>query len=202
MGRRRRSARFLPGVFVFPGGGLEREDHQASGFSENFSPPPQGIDAETRRMWPGLIRCAIRETWEETGILLGHTAARAETSPQRALHWDAFAGGGLTPAFDQPRLLGRAITPPDSPIRFHTRFFLVETSTNAHGILRDEELEQVSWIPVHEARQLDLIDVTEFMLERALTRGASNPAPLFRYLGDKSLVIEGARRHFWYQTGS
>ncbi len=197
LGRRRSSARFLPGIVVFPGGRLEREDHRPSGFTERFSPSPGGIDAETKRKWPGLIRCAIRETWEETGIFLGRDERGSPRSSGRPTHWQAFADLGLAPAFEQPRLLGRAITPPDSPIRFHTRFFLVETASSTHGIARDGELEQVAWVPVDEARRLDMIDVTQFMLERALTEGASDPAPLFRYLGEKSEVIEGSARRLW-----
>jgi len=196
LGRRHRRARFLPGVFVFPGGGLERQDRMPSGFPEEFAAAPGGLDTASRHQLPALVRCALRETWEETGVLPGR---RIGTAPAhcRSEAWQAYAAAGVAPPFAAVRLLGRAITPTDSPIRFHTRFFLLEADAIVATEPRDRELEDVGWIPVDAAAREEMIDVTRFMLDRAITAGASDPAPLFRYRGDDSLVIEGERRSLW-----
>lgn len=188
MGRRSRTARFLPNILVFPGGGLERADHRPSGFSESIPIAPGGIDAATRRAFPALLRCALRETWEETGVLVGRRR-KAREAPAGEAIWQAYADAGIAPAFESLRLLARAITPPQSPIRFHTRFFCAEVTEAVFGEPRDDELEQVRWLPVEEALAEDLIDVTAFMLQRALVPGPSDPAPLFRYRQDKAVVV-------------
>lgn len=196
MGRRHAKARFLPGILVFPGGCLEAEDHKPSGFEEAFASSPDGLDAASHRMLKALVRCALRETWEETGVLVGKvnaSAQRAGTAPV----WQAFAKCGLSPALEQPRLLARAITPADSPIRFHTRFFLAETDAAVHDRAGDGELDGVSWIPAQSALQEDLIDVTRFMLERALEVGASDLAPLFHYRGETRLIDLDGKRLYW-----
>src|SRR5215813_12180614 len=71
LGQRRATARFLPGVYVYPGGRLDPEDRLRSGFMEEFAPLPAGLDQATTRLAPALLRAAIRETYEETGLLVG-----------------------------------------------------------------------------------------------------------------------------------
>lgn len=181
LGRRRRTARFLPGIWVFPGGRLETTDALPSGFEERFAALPGGLDAATRGKAQALLRAAVRETFEETGILLGRPGRRAEERHDPI--WQAYHAAGLTPAFEVPRLLARAITPTMSPIRFHTRFFLAEATGLAHGEPRDDELEEVAWVPLSDTPSLEMVDVTEFVLSRAL-KGAQPVAPLFSYRGD------------------
>ncbi len=196
MGRRHRKARFMPGVLVFPGGCLEASDHRPSGFQEAFHPPPEGLDAASRRKLPGLLRCALRETWEETGILVGSSGPAPKTGPD-ASHWQAFAERGLVPSLQRPRLLARAITPTRSPIRFHTRFFLAVTDQVVDARPGDGELDDVSWIPVEQARQEELIDVTRFVLERAIGPGATDPVPLFHYKEGAHLIDYGGQDSLW-----
>lgn len=181
LGRRRSTARFLPGIWVFPGGRLDPEDAEESGFEERFEPLPAGLDAATRGKAPALLRAAIRETLEETGVLVGRPG-RPRAAPRQPV-WQSYAEAGLAPAFERPRLLARAVTPTMSPIRFHTRFFLLEATDLAHGEPRDDELEQVAWIPLKETGSLEMVDVTEFVLAQAI-RGPHAIAPLFSYRGD------------------
>ncbi len=199
MGRRHRKARFLPGILVFPGGCLESADLEPSGFEERLQPPPSGIDSASRRKLAGLLRCAFRETWEETGVLVG-SGTEAPAHAGLATHWRAYAERGLAPALHRPRLLARAITPAGSPIRFHTRFFLAVTDEVVEAKPGDGELEGVGWIPAEEALGEDLIDVTRFMLERALGPGATDPAPLYRYRGERRLVELGGQRLPWQEA--
>ena len=44
VGRRRSDLRFLPGIYAFPGGRLDRDDLRPSGFAEPLNAPPPGID--------------------------------------------------------------------------------------------------------------------------------------------------------------
>lgn len=179
LGRRRRTARFLPGVYVFPGGHLEAADRQPSGFPESFAELPAELDRATRRKGQALLRAAFRETFEETGVLIGRPGAVEAAGPAEV--WQGYRAAGLQPAFEAARLLVRAITPTESPIRFHTRFFLIEATGLAHGTPRDEELEEVAWVPVGEAQRLPMVDVTEYVLAQALDARPTPRASLFSY---------------------
>ncbi len=183
----------MPGVYVFPGGRLSALDLRASGFAEDLAPPPPGLDARTRQRLAVFARAALRETFEETGLLLGLAApapAEAGTAPALGV-WAAFARAGLAPAFGVLGLVARAITPTASPQRFHTRFFLAD-GANAHGPLGgDGELEDIRWVPVAAAPDLPIPEVTLRVLEEALARRAEDaqgacgarPAALFRWVG-------------------
>jgi 8-oxo-dGTP pyrophosphatase MutT (NUDIX family) len=133
----------------------------------------------------------MRETFEETGLLLGLPAAatrRAPADEATTSVWNAFARAGLAPAFGTLRLVARAITPTYSPARFHTRFFLAD-GENARGSLGgDGELENVRWVPVATASSLPMPRVTTLVLDealahRALTAKSTRPAALFRWIG-------------------
>ena len=76
---------------------------------------------------------AVRETYEETGLLLGRLIA-----------------GRLEPALSGLDHIVRAITPTDSPIRFHARFFLADIAS-ASGTLRGNgELLDLAADVVHQ----------------------------------------------------
>ncbi len=199
MGRRHPKARFLPGILVFPGGRLEAKDFQPSGFAERFSMAPRGLDAASRAKWQALVRCALRETWEETGILVGEASENDKAEPRQE-HWQAFASAGVSPSLPTLRLLARAITPTDSPIRFHTRFFFAKVTDGLQVHNGDGELKGVTWISSDQALREDLVDVTRFMLERALSEGATDPAPLFHYQGETRLVDLPGRRLVWQES--
>ena len=195
LGRRAQRSRFMPGVYVFPGGRLSALDCRASGFAEDLAPPPPGLDARTRHRLAVFARAALRETFEETGLLLGLPApatapADAATAPAPDV-WAAFAHAGLAPAFSALGLVARAITPTASPVRFHTRFFLAD-GAHAHGPLGgDGELEDIRWVPVAAAPALPIPEVTLRVIEEALAHRAEDaqgargtrPATLFRWLG-------------------
>src|SRR5262252_2020164 len=71
IGRRGKGARFMPGRYVFPGGRVTAEDAQAwAGEIEN--------DEERRTL--ALKRAALRETFEETGLVVGEKRAAASES--------------------------------------------------------------------------------------------------------------------------
>ena len=82
MGRRPRRASFMPSVYVFPGGALEPTDRRPSGFPEPITLPAcTGLDGTTRRRYPCFLRAALRETQEETGLLIGRREAPSQAPP-------------------------------------------------------------------------------------------------------------------------
>ena len=207
----------MPGIYVFPGGRVGPEDRRPSGFAEPLPDPPPGLDQATRRRLGEFARAALRETFEETGLLLG--AAEAPSAPPPPLDriavgdskpprsalggdgakvWNAFTAAGLHPGFASMRLVARAITPTGSPVRFHTRFFLAEGAAAAGEIGGDGELESIHWAPLENLPELPMADITRLVLEEALahragTGGPDCPAPLFRWIG--------SRQHPWDLRG-
>ncbi len=193
LGRRSQRSRFMPGIYVFPGGRLSAADRGPSGYPEPL-PPPCGIDRATRRRLPVFARAALRETYEETGLLLGGAAgdgAGAGTEEARAEPvWRAYAAAALAPGFAAMRLVARAITPTDSPVRFHTRFFLAEGAAVRGRVGGDGELEDIHWAALENLPALPMADITQLVLEEALahragTGGPGRPAALFRWVGPK-----------------
>ena len=184
----------MPGIYVFPGGRLSTADRRPSGYPEPLPPPPCGTDQSTRRRLPVFARAAVRETYEETGLLLGGgTASGSETGDESAAAdpvWRAYREASLAPGFGDMRLIARAITPTDSPIRFHTRFFLAEGAAVQGRIGGDGELEDIHWAALEDLPALPMADITQLVLKEALARragtgGADRPAPLFRWIGAK-----------------
>ena len=168
LGRRPSTARFMPEVYVFPGGALEPGDGEASGLPEDFGPPPDG-DPRTRALWPALLRCALRELYEETGLLLSGGPCPPGASPARGTAWEAFRAAGGRPGFGGLSLVHRAVTPASSPIRFDTRF--LRASGELLGRLGgDGELEDLAWRPLATLQDLPLRQVTRQALQRALER--------------------------------
>ncbi len=136
--QRTHSAVFLPGVYVFPGGAVDDGDRDPALMSR-----APGIDeASANRMLgvsvggSGYILAAIRECFEEAGLLLADAGGGAVASNAELAHWRRRLSEGdldlpgLCEALDlrlhADRLvyLSRWITPPGPPRRFDTRFFV------------------------------------------------------------------------------
>ncbi len=176
VGRRPLSARFMPGVYVFPGGAIDPPDRT-----------PWSIESATEAMAPrlaGAARAAIRETWEEVGVLVGRRCSAlppAAEKPEAPIE-RAYRERGLVAAMDRLIYVGRAITPSHSFRRFNTRFFLSDGGDAFGEPAASAELEDAGWREI-ERHMLDgFRDVTRFMLARAiaLRRGAATgEAPLF-----------------------
>jgi 8-oxo-dGTP pyrophosphatase MutT (NUDIX family) len=173
-GRRPLNVKFMPGVYVFPGGAIDPPDRIA-----------WSVETGTEALGPKLMRsarAALRETWEEAGVLIGRTGRLPPAAPARTPIEQAYLKRGLVAAVDLLTYVGRAITPSHSFRRFNTRFFLGD-GNDVHGEpVASEELEDVGWHSVrHEAFE-SFRDVTRFMLARAiaLRQGTvSGETPLF-----------------------
>jgi 8-oxo-dGTP pyrophosphatase MutT (NUDIX family) len=191
MGRRRPKASFSPDAFVFPGGRMDAQDAlvepsspMSSDTLENLTSKAQCTPNEAR----GLATAAIREMYEETGLWL---AANGDVGPKADSDWHEFRARGLAPAHDKLSYLGRAITPPDSPIRFHARFFMASAADISGELGGSGELLDLGWHELDKALKLPIIDVTEFMLGeiRARVHGESRKgAPFFSYRANRPLI--------------
>ncbi len=137
---------------------------------------------------------AIRETFEETGLLVGQ---RSETPPKsRSRSWGLFLAHGVVPSLEILDFVARAITPPDSPRRYDARFFLADArhvQFDAHDELAGSgELLELQWVPLAEAKTLDLPEVTHLVVDEVAKRlaapGQRLPVPFFRYRRDRAIV--------------
>lgn len=152
MGKRPAKSRFVPDVFVFPGGGVEPQDKTTPALKSLVAPVATHLENQPGPTAATLATAAIRETWEETSLILGDVK-----------------GGTLLPDHSPLAFMGRAITPTDSPIRFHARFFMTDANNIPGTPTSNGELLQMDWFTIEEALKLPLIDITELMLARART---------------------------------
>jgi 8-oxo-dGTP pyrophosphatase MutT (NUDIX family) len=177
MGRRSRKASFIPDMFVFPGGRAEADDdllETVAPLSAAEASRMTASGAANAKMAKRLATAAIRETWEETGYVLGNSAVAGET---------------IQPDHAALRFAARAITPTDSPIRFHARFFLADGSALTGDPAGSGELSDLAWFPLLEAQKLPVIDVTEFMLGQLATLHVdSSRIPLFAYRNGRPAI--------------
>ncbi len=143
-------SKFLPGLYVFPGGGVEEADclpetealcagmdrERATSIMDDISSPENALGAWT---------AGIRETFEEVGLLMAYkkdgsvVSLDSEeplrdrlTSHRRLLHegktdfYDIMRNEGLILAADRLHYFSHWITPEPSPIRYDVRFFVAE----------------------------------------------------------------------------
>jgi 8-oxo-dGTP pyrophosphatase MutT (NUDIX family) len=173
-GRRPLDARFMPGVYVFPGGAIDPRDRIT-----------WSVEAGTETLGTRLARsarAAMRETWEEAGVLIGRAADSPSRESAELPIERAYQGHGLVAAMDVLTYVGRAITPSHSFRRFNTRFFLGDGRDVFGEPVASEELEDVGWHPMGCGALASFRDVTRFMLARAIalrSGTASGQAPLF-----------------------
>jgi 8-oxo-dGTP pyrophosphatase MutT (NUDIX family) len=192
LGKRHARHKFMPGKFVFPGGGVDPSDkrmpvatpldpHAQARLMQRFH---HGSPVRAR----ALALAAIRETFEETGLLLG---VRSEAANVPEGPWTAFAREKVLPDLRALHFVGRAITPPGRPRRFDARFFTMDASAVAHRIEGvtgpDAELVELIWMPLSDAKQLDMPAVTGVMLEELDVRIAQGmrhdlPVPFYRMI--------------------
>lgn len=192
MGKRHEGHKFMPGKFVFPGGRLDADDRRMP-----TAGPLDGRIAEAllaRTVRPSASRgralalTAIRETYEETGILLGTRADPMPAGPKEG-SWAAFFERGVLPDLSPLRFVGRAITPPRRPKRFDTRFFAIDREAicaELPGFVGpDKELVEAVWVELKAAEELDLPPITVVMLQELDHRNREGfahalPVPFYR----------------------
>ncbi len=196
LGRRHERHKFMPGKFVFPGGRVELKDKVIPTAAPLHPRDTERLMKRVRHPSAGKAAAyalaAIRETYEETGLMLGVPSDKPIPNPPE--EWAAFAKAGIVPDLSALHFIARAITPPGRPRRFDSRFFAADYSALARHddgfVGADSELVEVVWIPINKARQLDIPGVTAIVLEELQDRAAAgmshdHPVPLYRMLNKK-----------------
>jgi len=189
--RRRRSMAFAPGAHVFPGGSVDPRDAEAElawagpgpeawgrilaggsratgGFGVSHGPHgvPAGQQSGSPALARALICAAVRETFEESGVLLAGPAAGAVPADTRGEDWEsdrrALLDGSLSLAVLLQRrnlvlrsgLLkpwARWVTPDLERRRFDTRFFIATLPPGQRTRDVGGEADEVVWLTPHAA---------------------------------------------------
>ena len=175
LGQRHGGHAFMPNRYVFPGGRVDANDHRVPGATPLRPDVRERLErAATPARAHALAVAAIRETYEETGLMIG--APLAAGAVARREPWTRFAAQGLGPALGALDYLYRAVTPPGRPRRFNARFFLA-AANDARGVLAsDGELIDLRWVGLDDALALPLPSVTQCVL-KLVTGHLADPAP-------------------------
>ena len=164
MGERHRKHRFLPQRYVFPGGRVDPQDSRV----RSATPlNPDVAERLTRRATPararGLAAAAVRETFEETGLIIG----KPDPEPHRSspANWRPFFETGMAPCFENLIYIARAVTPVWRPIRFNARFFMLDSRHISGELAGSGELLDLTYVPIAETGALELPLITTRVLE-------------------------------------
>ncbi|MCV0397017.1 MAG: NUDIX hydrolase [Rhizobiaceae bacterium] len=199
MGRRHRKHAFMPGKFVFPGGRTDPTDSRVKTASALHPDEERRIMGTGARATAARARAiamsAVRETYEEAGLLIGRKGDFSTTRPQ----WQAFADHGVQPALGVLRMVARAITPPGRVRRFDTRFIAAwrdDVAVELPDGGPTNELEELVWLPFEEAVAADIPTITRTILgelekrletDPELTPG--RPIPFYRMLRNRFIRV-------------
>ena len=196
MGKRHPSLAFMPGKFVFPGGRADAVDGAIAAATELSQNDTQklmtgmGTRASQRRA-RALGLCAIRETFEETGLRIARASSDKHSSGKRSSEqphsaealssadiimpdnkdWCAFLERGALPALGDLRYFARAVTPPGNVRRFDARFFIAFRDSlpelESATLVPSGELEDLDWVAIDEVDKLDVARITQAILKEA-----------------------------------
>jgi 8-oxo-dGTP pyrophosphatase MutT (NUDIX family) len=179
MGRRARGHSFMPDKYVFPGGKVDRCDRFVQTQAELTPENHDALLAHNKVRHPrAFALAAIRETWEETGLIVGTKGCLTTATSDQG--WQSYADKGAIPNLAPLHFIARAITPPMRSKRFDARFFIA----NADEALLDgrppqdgAEMEDLRWFTYEDAMDLDLPNVTRFILGEVAARIKEPNAP-------------------------
>jgi 8-oxo-dGTP pyrophosphatase MutT (NUDIX family) len=179
LGRRHESHKFMPGKFVFPGGKTDSCDRMVI--------PARDINPQClRRLHAGLglrgteararalALSAVREAFEEAGILVG--APSGFTSPHPA--WQPFAERRLAPDLKHVRYIARAITPPQFPRRYDTRFFAIFRDLAVETEIAQQDSNEMldfAYVTHMQTAGMNLPGITRMILQSMMDRIAVDP---------------------------
>ncbi len=183
--RRKPSMAFAPGAYVFPGGSVDLRDADeevawagpsAAAWGKVLDAPPELARA--------LVCAAVRETFEESGVLLAGPAAGTVVADTTGEDWEADRRGlldrslslaelmarrGLIVRSDLLRPWARWITPAAEPRRFDTRFFAAALPPGQRTRDVGGEAAAVQWIAPAAALDAGRAREIELWLPTAIT---------------------------------
>lgn len=180
MGRRNAGHAFMPDKWVFPGGRVDRADYRARAASELRPEVAAVLDRTAPPARAGSLArasavAAVRETWEEAGLILGRRD-----------------GHRLLPDMAALNVVAHAITPPGRVRRFDARFFTADAAAleSLERTPGSGELQEIAWFTLPDALELDLPSITRFVVSEIAERQAdpARPVPSVRMLRGKPSV--------------
>jgi len=176
MGERHGKHAFMPNRWVFPGGRVDAHDWRVRSASD-LKPHVRGHleKAAAPSRARALAAAAIRETFEEAGLILG----KPDPQPGKSVpaNWKTFFETGFAPDFEALDYVFRAVTPPYRPRRFNARFFMADAGRLANEVIEsDGELLDIRWVTVEKALTLELPRITGVVL-KSLAEFIDNPPP-------------------------
>ncbi|QQS10850.1 MAG: NUDIX domain-containing protein [Rhodospirillales bacterium] len=188
---------FMPNRYVFPGGRVDKVDARVP----VATPLRPEVDERLRRAASAqkaraLANAAIRETWEETGLIVGDRWD-GEAPADLDEGWHGFFANKFAPALHHLDYIARAVTPPGRPRRFNARFFMTDADV-LQGELKDSsELGDIRWVRLDEAQKLPLPTITGIILGEVGRLIKEPPAkdvqrriPLFKTVHRKHMLLE------------
>lgn len=187
MGQRAEGHIFMPNKFVFPGGRVHASDSRVRPATPLRPDVEEKLHRHAKRPnVQALALAAVRETYEETGLLIGNLVGDDKPPKTRSKEWQEFLSHGVVPALDGFEFIARAITPPHRHRRFDARFFMADAELihNDENKLDESsgELLQLKWVGLDEAHTLDLPGITRAVLHEVEQRCAPSAVakgPLF-----------------------
>ena len=168
--RRSKRSGFAADAWVFPGGVVDDEDRDPAVMERLDGPTPMQWAERLGLVDPAealaYVVAAVREAFEETGILLARVSDDA-TNPGGALSnidvarrallssvvdlRQIFITRNLRMAGDELLYLAHWITPEPEPRRYDTRFFLARVDAEAVCTPHEEELTESVWLTARGA---------------------------------------------------
>jgi 8-oxo-dGTP pyrophosphatase MutT (NUDIX family) len=158
--RRAKAMSFAGGVVAFPGGGVDESDYQGSA---TWHGPDRAWWASRwkceQKLAEAIVRSAIRELFEECGLLLAATEAGDSTVPTRTelvdqrarliakeISFDSIlTSHQLALRTDMVRPWANWITPEARPRRYDTRFFVAELPAGQTADDQSTEISEAYW---------------------------------------------------------
>jgi 8-oxo-dGTP pyrophosphatase MutT (NUDIX family) len=186
--QRNHQSGFMPGMFLFPGGGLDPEDQGAAvlgrcaGLDDKAASATLGIASGALAYWAA----AIRESFEEAAMLLAYDESGALLNPQTHERLERFeeyrrrlnAGEpvlasmlereNLTLAVDRLTYFSHWITPIGAPRRYDTRFF-VAVAPHGQEALHDN-VEAIHHVWVNPAKAVERYGSGEYKMRTPTIR--------------------------------
>jgi len=190
--RRTRTMAFAAGMYVFPGGSVDPRDETLP--DEHWAGPPPAdwaaLLSADEALTKALVCAAVRETFEESGVLLAGSSPDDVVADTTGDGWEAdraalvdrslsFAAlldrRGLVLRADLLRPWAHWITPEIEPKRYDTRFFVAALPAGQRTRDVGGEADQVAWVRPSEALgaadrgEMGMLPPTAFTLSEIAT---------------------------------